>query len=54
MSKKREQSKQTVRKLRVKKETLRTLSASQLEQVAGGMMRECCTLNYSGCVDPQH
>ena len=38
------------KKLVVRKETLRTLTASDLEQVAGGYKNAgCCTFVYSGC-----
>ena len=41
----------TRRKLAVKKETLRTLAAAELEQVnGGGPPRNNCTGRLSGCI----
>ena len=44
-------SKKQPKKLQVKRETLRALSASELEQVQGGAVyKNNCTRDYSGCI----
>lgn len=40
-----------VRKLALKRETLRRLVAGDLARIAGGL-QTCCTYGYSGCRDP--
>lgn len=37
-----------IRKLALKRETVRRLAASDLARVAGGLLT-CCTYGYSGC-----